>query len=290
VEENEITEGLRGIALAEPPLGFEPDEVATRAARRMRDRRVALGSGLAVVVVAVAAVTFAANATGGGADPIGSGPSTAPTRPVPGHDLTAAAERNEKHLREVLPGVLPHASEFKIGDFTQQYKDSADSWESFTAEARFRDDAGPAYFTLTVAGPRSAGDFEPLAQRCVPHPDPGPDVPAAEYKLPDGKPLRCTKLPQPDGSTVVVEETGVAAVGKDGNLHLVRKSGLDAMHYRTDGSIVGIVNDDMISVRLAEEYHDTKPDGSPKRDSRSRPSLTQQELVALVTDPAFTVG
>jgi hypothetical protein len=288
VDENEITEGLRGIALAEPPLGFEPDEVATRAARRVRDRRVALGSGLAVAVVAVAAVTVAANITGGGADSIGSGPSTAPTRPVPDHDLTEAAIRNDAHLREILPGTLPKAGEFKVGGFTQQYKDSPDSWASFTNEVRFRDDAGPAYFTFTVTGPQSAGDYEPLAQRCT-RPAGKPGRHAAEYKLPDGKPLRCTRLPQPDGSTVVVEETGVAAVGKDGNLHLVRKSGLDAMHYRADGSIVNIVNDDMISGRLAEEYGYTKPDGSPRSESRVRPPLTQQELVALVTDPAFTI-
>lgn len=287
MDENEITEGLRGIVLAEPPLGFDPDDVATKAARKQRDRRVALGSGLAVAVVAVAAVTFAANATGG-TDTIGAGPSTAPTRTAPDHDLSAEAERNQRHLRQVLLRVLPKADEFKVSPFTQQYQDSPDSWASFTAEVSFRDDAGPAYFTLTVAGPQSASDFEPLAQRCDPRRIGDPGRHAAEYKLPNGKPLRCTRIPQPDGSTVVVEETGVAAVGKDGNLHLVRKSGLNAMHYRTDGSIVGIVNDDMISVRLAEEYGETKPDGSPKRDQRVRPSLTQQELVALVTDPAFT--
>ena len=287
MDENEITEGLRGIVLAEPPLGFEPDEVATKAARRLRDRRVALGSGLAVAVVAVAAVTFAANVTGGG-DTIGAGPSTAPTRKAPDHDLSAEAERNNAHLRVVLPRVLSKAGEFKVGAFTQQYQDSPGSWASFTTEVRFRDDAGPAYFTLTVAGPQSASDWEPLAQRCDPHPVGEPGWPAAEYKLPNGKSPRCTKIPQPDGSTVVVEETAVATVGKDGNLHLARKSGLDAMHYRTDGSIVGIVNDDLISVRLAEEYGETKPDGSPKIDHRVRPPLTQQELVALVTDPGFT--
>jgi hypothetical protein len=290
MDNNEITDGLRGLVLAEPPLGFAPDEVANRAARRQRDRRVAIGTGVAVTTVAVAAVAFAVNvtSTGGGAagaGPTESRPAGSSTAQRPAHDLTAQSTRNRQHLRQVLGGVLPDATEIKVADFDQNYPEAADAWTMLTTEVTFRDDAGPAYFTLTVAGPQAAGDFEPLASRCDPHPVDDNGKPLEVPTLPNGQPLRCKKLPQPDGSTVVVEETGEAAPGKGGDLEVVRVAGLDAMHYRTDGSTVNIVNDDLVSVRTAEEYGEKNRAGT-----RPRIPLTEQQLIALVTDPAFNLG
>jgi hypothetical protein len=42
MDENEIKDGLRGLALMEPTLGFDPDDVATRAAKRQKNRRTTL--------------------------------------------------------------------------------------------------------------------------------------------------------------------------------------------------------------------------------------------------------
>jgi hypothetical protein len=287
MDEHEIIEGLRGIALAEPPLGFAPDDVADKAARRQRDRRVALGSGVAVTAVAVAAVALTAGPTPGPAGPGGpaassSAPPVTSATVLPVHDLTEQSIRNRQHLRDVLGGVVPDAEQVKVGDFDQNYPDSADSWGSITAEVMFRDDAGPAAFNLTVAAASAAGDFEPLSKRCDPHPVDEHGKPVEVLKLPNGKPLRCTKIPQSDGSTVVVEETGSVVPGKNGDLRLARVNGLNAMHYRTDGSTVNIVNDDLVSGTMADEY-------GGEIGTRTRLPLTQQQLVTLVTDPAFTL-
>jgi hypothetical protein len=279
MDNDELIEGLRGIALAEPELGFAPDDVADRAARRVRDRRVALGTGLTVAVVAVAAVAFAANT--GNTDTIGNGPTGQPP-PSSGPAADGTALRLETHLKETLGGVLPRATEIKVVG-----PDASDT-DSLTIEVKFRDDAGPAYFTLTVRGARAtAGDFEPLASRCDPHPVDEDGNPVQVPVLANGKRLQCKKLPQPDGSTVVIEQTGVA-VSED--LRVVRPAGLDAVHYRTDGSTVNIVNDDLVSVVLAKEYGVTNPDGTGKAGFRPRPPLSEQQLIALVTDPEFTLG
>jgi hypothetical protein len=274
VDDNEIIDGLRGIALAEPDLGFDPDDVADRGARRRRDRRVALGTGLTVTAVAVAAVAFAANLPSTAPVAGGSPPPSTAVRPDP-HDLTTPAARNTEHLEEVLARVLPKAREIKVGKFDQQYRDAeGGEWAMMTAEVMFRDDAGPAYFTLTVAGPQAA-EAEPAT--CDPHAAPPADAP----RLPGGRGLRCKNVPQPDGSNVVVEETGVIT---SVDLKQLRLNGLDARHVRKDGSEVNIVNDRLISVRVADEY------GTDDAGDRSRNPLTEQQLIALVTDPEFTVG
>jgi hypothetical protein len=278
VDDNDIIDGLRGIALAEPDLGFDPDDVADRGARRRRDRRVALGTGLGVTAVAVAAVTFAVTFTNAG--PLGAAaPPSGPTSTAPGpspHDLSALAARNTAHLEDVVGRVLPNAREIKVGAFDQQYRDAEDGdWATMTAEVMFRDDAGPAAFTITIGGPQAAGDGPPLT--CDPH------APAAadEPRLPNGKTLTCKNVPQADGSTVVLQQTGaVTSVDLE---HIVL-NGLDAAHGRTDGSEVNIVNDRLISVRVADEY------GTDNYGDRPRDPLTEQQLIALVTDPGFTLG
>jgi hypothetical protein len=291
---NEIVEGLRWIALAEPTLGFNPDDVADRAARRQRDRRVAIGTGLAVTAVASAAVALAPNMTG--TSPVG-GSSTSATPPSSGyvstsagvpaaHDLDAQAARNQQHLRQVFGPVHPAAKQVKVGEFSQPYPGLAGSSAMITSEVMFRDTAGLAYFTLTVVGPEAAGTFEPLAKRCDPHPVGDDGKPIEVPRLENGRPLRCEKLRQPDGSTVVVSETG-SPISED--LNVVKVVGLDAMHYRTDGSMVTIVNDNLISARLAEEYGEKNADGTAKHGFRPRPPLTEPQLIALVTDPAFNL-
>jgi hypothetical protein len=267
VDHNEITEGLRGIVLAEPPLGFVPDDVATQAARRQRDRRVAVGSGVAVTTVAVAAVAVAVDVTGRndvgpGASPPSSEPVATRTGPAD-QDLTAEGARNRKHLRQVLNGVLPGATQIEVSEFEQAYAGEPDAWAIITSQVTLRDDAGPANFTLTISGPQAASMSEPLASRCDPHPADENGQPLEVPTLPDGKPLACKKVPRSDGSTVVIEQQATPFLG--GDQQVVQPTGYNADHYRADGSAVGIVNEN--------------PD---------RPSpLTEQQLITLVTDPEF---
>lgn len=62
MDDKQIMNELRGLALAEPLLGFDPDDVATKAAKGVRNRRATLTAGvgtLAVIGAAVTAVAFA---------------------------------------------------------------------------------------------------------------------------------------------------------------------------------------------------------------------------------------
>ena len=42
MDDKQIMNELRGLALAEPLLGFDPDDVATKAAKGVRNRRATL--------------------------------------------------------------------------------------------------------------------------------------------------------------------------------------------------------------------------------------------------------
>lgn len=272
MDRDELVDGLRGIAVAEPDLGFTPDDVADRAARRLRDRRVAAGTGLVVTVVAVAAVAFAAN-TGGGT--IADTPTSQPPPSSSGTHI-------ERHLREVMESVVPDATQIRVTGPHPGHPGRQ------TSVVKFRDDAGPAAFNLSISTSWAPTEgFTPLALRCDPNPVDRNGKPLKVPVLANGERLECKKLPQPDGSTIVIEEAG-EAVGGDPNV--IRLSGLDATLYRPDGSTVGIDNDDFVSMLLAEEYGVTNPDGTGIPHRRSRPPLTEQQLIALVTDPAFTLG
>jgi hypothetical protein len=266
VDDNEITEGLRGIALAEPPLGFNPDDLATRAARRQRDRRVAVGTGVAVTTVAVAAVAFSVNATGRNeVSPGSSSPSSGPATTTVDHELTAERARNRQHLQRVLPGLLPGARQIKVSEFDQADYGQPNDWAYTIGDVRFRDDAGEAYFTIAISGPEAP--LEPLAKQCDPTPVDENGKPVEVPVLPNGKPLQCKKVPQSDGSTVVIQQSG-SPIGDDLTSNVVRVAGVDASHYRTDGSSVTVGLD---------------------RWDRPRDAMTEQQLITLVTDPELTL-
>jgi hypothetical protein len=283
VDDKQIMNELRGLALTEPLLGFDPDDVATKAAKRVRNRRATLGVGVSTLAMIGAGVLFVAPGGGPGQLQSASGGSSssspAPRSPGPDNskgpalkvDLTAQQARNLEHLREVLPTVLPGATDISVAAFEQP----SDS-DSMTATVDFRDSAGPASFTLTIAG-TAGGGTKPLASLCS-HPLTGPD----------GKPLRCDKIPQPDGSTVVVQESGIVDLKAADDNNVTDTGSLDAVQYRTDGTTVGVLGDRVVRTPLAEKFNFTNPDGSIKI-LRSRAPLTEQQLVTFVTDPAFNL-
>jgi hypothetical protein len=268
VDDKQIINELRGLALAEPLLGFDPDDVATKAAKGVRNRRATLTAGmgtLAVIGAAVTAVTFAV-----------PGPGSAQVAPVgsPQGDLTGKA-RNRQHLEDVLGKVLTGAEGIGIKAFDNPY---GNDLPITTYEVSYRDGTGPASFNLTITAPAASQTMTKLADQCNPS--------IARRKGLNGKPLRCDKLSQPDGSTVVVEE--IASLETDPPA-LAKVKALDAIHYRTDGSTVNIVNAMLVSVDLAARYGQLQPDGTGRPSMRPKPPLTEQQLITLVTDPAISL-
>jgi hypothetical protein len=159
--------------------------------------------------------------------------STTPSSPPPRPRDARAAQREAdlQHLREVLPALLPGATDIEVPAFLP-----GGAPDLATAAVTFRDSAGPGYFTLSVGGPAgSAVGMKPAAGICDPH----------------KPPLRCEKIPQPDGSTVLLWESGLSGLS---GRNVAQVDEFDAIHYRTDGSTVNIVNSDFISTMLAQRF------------------------------------
>lgn len=282
MDDNELVNHLRGLTLAEPAVGFDPDEVATRAARRLRQRRATIGTALAVA--ALAAVLVAANATNLiGAEPADIEPTVVTDFPSPRpdptdpRDLSGVAARNREHLRQVIGRVLPAAQHVSVGNFEQYYRYDVKFWARLISEVEFADDAGPAVFYVAVGGP---GIFGTVDTACRPDPVGLDGKPAVERTLPDGRHLRCDKVPQPDGSMLVLAENEIPGPGNT----FSRVDGLLALLYRPDGSSVVVTNYDTVPAEVAERYGQTQPNGI-----RSRLPMTERQMITLVTDPAFTL-
>jgi hypothetical protein len=89
-------------------------------------------------------------------------------------------------------------------------------------------------------------------------------------------------LSQQDGSKVYIERPAVSPATK-------RPATRHAAHYRTDGSIVSIFHDNSYGNAQAERAGIKDAEGKGIGGFRNRFPLTDQQIVALITDPAFTV-
>lgn len=254
MDQNQIEQGLRDVLLAEPPLGIDPDRVADAAVRSRRNRRAGFATAAGVFVVAgLAAGTIAFTS---GTSP-GLAPASTPTSDRP-QEPQNQVERNIAHLRAVLPGVMPDARDIKVST-DQEHGGTA----TMTVVVTFTDSAGPGTFNFTVDN--IAGDYTPLNKVCKP-------VAGEKLKThPDGTPLRCEKIRQPGGDTVVIEEDGL---GKDLGPIVPTVTRLNAIDYRTGNLAVHVWNDRILA-------------GSG--DLRSRFPLSEAQLIKLVADPAFTL-
>lgn len=251
---DELENRLRGIELAEPPLGFDPDEVAGTAAKKARNRRGVVATGVATLAVIAAAVVFVA--PGDGPERLAPAASSQQAPPVPKDDL--------QHLKDVVPKVITGAKNIEVGNF-EGYGDLK------TSEIRYTDEEGrPRGVNLTISGPASTKNGYPREDRC----DLG--------KRPDGigsdrKPTRCVELSQPDGNFVVIAETAPkSADGTEGDIIVGQGFSVrnpvtrNAIAFRPGGGSVNIF--DL---------------GTLDDAARVRPSLTDQQLLALILDPAF---
>lgn len=273
MDDEQLISGLGGLATVAPPLGFDPDDVADKAARLVRARRMALGAGLTTLAVVGAVAVVAPRLSGTRPAPVAVAgiSATYPTSPAdPG---AAQREVARQYLLKVLPTLVPGATDIEAPVFPL-----GDVPDMTTGEVTFRDAAGPAYFTFTINGPAgSKVAMKPLKSWCPAHP-------ADPERGPDGKPLRCDNLRQPDGSTVVLMERA----SSDPSGKVTKVDELDALHYRNDGSVVSAIDSEFLTATLALKYGFTDADGSPK-ESRSRYPLSEQQLIQLVTDPAFAL-
>ncbi|KDN21303.1 hypothetical protein [Amycolatopsis rifamycinica] len=215
---------LREVDLPEPPLGFDPDEVADRAARHTRRRRAGITGTLAVFSAAAAAAVFAP-----GTSPVPpAAPPSSPSPPSP-----AEQARIRQALADAVIGVFPGVRGLTVGVSPAD----AIGPGRMAVTATFADAAGrPGNFQLTVYGRGTPDDHVPVARSC-PEPDTGG--------------LRCDRIPQPGGAVLLVSEVGYVSTGG-----FTKLRGFDSVLRRADGSAVTLTDaadDAADSVQLSEE-------------------------------------
>lgn len=194
---------LRELDLPEPPLGFDTDEVADRAAAKARTR----AAGIAGTVLALVAVVFL----------VASGPASVP----PARSLVPPSAAEQSRIRQALfdavTRLFPGARELSVGT------SSADSVSPgrMNVTADFVDGTGHSGdFQLTV---RSAGaDYQvvPADRLC---PRPGPEQ-------------HCVRVSQPGGAVLVL-----SGLDYTDGMNSVIRGVLNGFLYRPDGSTVMVL-------------------------------------------------
>jgi hypothetical protein len=240
---------LREVVLAEPPLGFDPDDVATKAAKRLRNRRATVATVVVTLGIVGAAVVALRPPPPPPVPPAATYlPPSIVVKP-PQQPQTPQEQRVLAHLKEVLPGVIPGARKIVIGSFFSLGGDLHP--DEFGTTVSFVDHEGKGHsFNLGVAGKLTVSrNMLPVSQACSP-PRKG----------------RCDKVPRPDGSTVVL-------------------SGYSAVHYRADGTAADVTDVGKVYPDDAPELGlPAGPGGPPFGDG---PTFDDRQLIALVTDPGF---
>lgn len=275
---NDLEERLRQLEPGEPPLGFDPDDVVTLAGKRQRSRRAVTLTGAGVVVAGalVGGLTLV-HPTPGELSPAAA---SGVVKILPADGLPAAEQRAVTRLAELLPQVLPTAKVITVRGEQPTTEPGA-----YSVVVSFLDAAGLPHTVALGAGDR----LPPLGLACKPPaPFPGhPELVQVHPTGPDGKPLRCDKLPQPGGSTVVVSESGSVELPTVGHRGVIdRITGRNAVDYRQDGSTVTLTDTGGATAQQAKELGVTDP--QPFR--QESPALADAQLITLVTDPAFTAG
>ncbi|WP_372670475.1 hypothetical protein [Amycolatopsis kentuckyensis] len=200
---NDLETRLREVDIAEPPLGFDPDEVADRAARHVRRRSAA-------VVFAAVAVFAAALSLFPSQEPVV--PAGAPAPPS-----VAEQSRIRQALHEAVTRALPGVHDLTLG------RSPADSIgpDRMGVTAEFVDASGrPGNFQLVVRGASAAHEVVPRDRLCSA----------------SGVDSHCVRLPQPGGGLLVLSEL----VYQDENGQPVRV-GNTGFLYHPDGSTVLVI-------------------------------------------------
>jgi hypothetical protein len=194
---------LRDVRPDGPPLGFDPDEVADRAAGQARSRAAGIGGALVAVAAVVAALVF-------GLVPDPASPAAGPVPPP-----LAEQARIRQALTDAVTRAVPGVRELTVG------RSAADvvSPGRMSTTAGFADASGrPGHFQLTVRGPGAARQVLPPDRLCS-----------------AGSGPRCTRVPQPGGALLVLSELAY----EYGNVTVRRD--FTGFLYRPDGSTVVVV-------------------------------------------------
>ncbi|HET9142163.1 hypothetical protein [Actinophytocola sp.] len=263
--EERMADRFRAAVADEPPLGFDPDEVVSRAGRERRRRRAVAGSALATGGLAVTTAVLVASTgsdvqtIGPGAGPTGwlapapGGASSAPLRPslpprtkpkAPSADVPGSFPGSDAavaKLRQVIPQVLAE----KVTNLAFTHPDGGDLMVHQTGRL-----IGGAYL--------ATGTSHQYIQVSISHDRDTLDLsadPAAGGGW--GPPLRQSTLP--DGSQLRVygqNESGM--------------QNLSVLHFRPDGVIVHV-------------------DATMKPEpGRSGLQVSEEVLTAIATDPRLT--
>lgn len=292
MDDKQITDSIRALDFAEPPLGFDPDDVAEKAAKRARNRRATTiaGVGTFAVIGAIASAGMflapgsshdsiqvaASTARPTSAGSPGSAATTIP--PTPAQDPAEQMKRNRQHLRDVLGTMLTGAKDINVSEFVQQ-----NETDIFKTSVSYRDEAGPATFDLIIKGPVASHSITMRDDRCEPAldasgrliiPESSPAVAAGRQP----NKLRCGSRKWTDGTAVITTDQRVTQLDPPSDSEYVE---VGAVHYRTDSTTVSVW-DTTIANELASH-----PDG---QNLRQRPALNGQQILALITDPAFKLN
>lgn len=238
---------LREVSFAEPPLGFDPDDVVTKAAKRQRTRRATVATVAVTLGIAGAAVVALRPSPPPPAPPATTYlPPEIVVKP-PQQPQTPLERRNLAHLKDVLPGVIPGARKIVIDSFYSMGGEL--HADEMSTSISFVDHEGKGHaFNLGLMGRLTVSrNMLPVAQAC---------------SLPGSG--RCDKYPRPDGSTAVV-------------------FGSSAVHYRADGTAVDITDLGRVSPIAAAELGlpvDLNPSGRTFDDRQLIALVTDPGFVA----------
>ncbi|MEV5716050.1 hypothetical protein AB0L41_19310 [Amycolatopsis mediterranei] len=220
----ELETRLREVDVPEPPLGFDPDEVADRAARHVRRRRAGITGALAVASAVAVVAVFAP-----GTVPVP--PAVPPSRPSP--PSLADQARIRQALVDVVLRLLPDVRGLRFGESPAD----AIGPGRMAVTVTFADAAGrPGDFQLTVYGRQAPGDRVPRIGSC---------------SEPGSIGLRCDRIPLPGGAELLVFEVGYPSAGG-----FTKLRGFNGVLHRADGSTVTLTDaaaDAADSVQLSEE-------------------------------------
>ncbi|WP_410580018.1 hypothetical protein [Amycolatopsis sp. lyj-108] len=267
---DELENRLRGIKLAEPPLGFDPDELAVTAAKRTRNRRAVASTGAATLAVIVAAVVFVAPGDDPVATPAGPpSPTTVQAIPEktrkppvsPKVNLTAQKARITGHLAASLPTVLAGARDIHVRSVHQLRTEN--DWDVLVFMVGYRDASGAERpLVLTISGTEAAKLGFSLEDSCEPGRKAINGFDADIAGVTTGEPVDCVKTPRADGSTVVVSgivpslpagdvepARGVTLYRADGTSVAVTAGTGDGGSIPADDQLVGLVTDPELNLR-----------------------------------------
>ncbi|WP_206787345.1 hypothetical protein [Amycolatopsis sp. MtRt-6] len=211
---------LREVEVAEPPLGFDPDEVADRAARRVRQRRAGITFSVVAAVLAAVAVL------------VPGSPRVSPaTSAVP--PSLAEQARLRQALTDAVTRLFPGLRSLAVGTSPAD----AIGPGRMALTAAFTDAGGrPGDFQLTVYWQRPQGDRMLVGASCADAASIG---------------LRCERIPEPGGAELLVLESAYVNPGG-----LTKLRGLNGVLRRADGSAVTLMDaadDAADSVQLSKE-------------------------------------